>query len=146
MDVFFEKHVLPPATRTFMDRTYKPRRLVMSEFIFLYRNTQEARQQNMGTPEKAQQNMKKWRAWFDDLSQKGQLKSIGQPLETGGKVIGGNRKTVTDGPYAETKDILGGFSIVEAKDLDQAVKIAAGCPILENGGSVEVRPVMQMSM
>lgn len=118
----------------------------MSEFIFLYRNTREARQEHMGTPEKAQQNMKRWRAWFDELSRKGQLKSIGQPLEVEGKVVGGNRKTVTDGPYAETKDILGGFSVVEAKDIDQAVTIASGCPILENGGSVEVRPVMQMTM
>jgi hypothetical protein len=118
----------------------------MSEFIFLYRNTQAARQDHMGTPEKAQQTMKKWRAWFDELAQKGQLKSVGQPLDLGGKVVGGTSKTITDGPYAETKDILGGFSVVEAKDIDQAVKIASGCPILENGGSVEVRPVMQMQM
>jgi len=49
---------------------------------------------------------------------------------------------VTDGPFAETKEVLGGFSIIEAKDIDEAARIAEGCPILEGEGSVEVRPVM----
>ncbi len=118
----------------------------MSEYIFLYRNTPEQHKAAMGSPEQAQQSMKKWRAWFDDLAQKGHLKSLGQPLERVGKVVKGREKTVTDGPYAETKDVVGGFSIVEAKDSDQAAKLASGCPILEGGGSVEVRPVMQMNL
>jgi hypothetical protein len=116
----------------------------MAEFVLLYRNTAEARQETMGSPEKAQQNMKKWRAWFDDMAKKGCLKSIGQPLEESGKVVAGRKRTVTDGPYAETKDIIGGYSLIEARDLGEAAQIASACPIVENGGSVEVRPVMQM--
>jgi hypothetical protein len=118
----------------------------MSEFVFLYRNTPEARHEAMGTPEKAQQSMKKWRAWMDEMSRKGQLKAIGQPLEDDGKVVGGRKRTVTDGPYAETKDVIGGYSIIEAKDLDQAAEIASGCPVIEGGGYVEVRPVRQLNL
>jgi len=117
----------------------------MSEFVLLYRNTLEARRDSH-SPEKAQQTMKKWRTWFDDMTRKGCLKNIGQPLDDAGKVVGGKTKMVTDGPYAETKDVIGGYSLIEAGSLDEAAKIAAGCPIIENGGSVEVRPVMQMNL
>lgn len=118
----------------------------MSDYIFLYRSTDKAHQDAMGSPEKAQQSMKKWRAWMKDLEEKGHLKDFGQPLERAGKVVGGKNKTVTDGPYAETKDVVGGYSIVAARDVDQAAQLAAGCPVLEGGGSVEVRPVMLMKL
>jgi hypothetical protein len=52
--------------------------------------------------------------------------------------------TVTDGPYVEAKDLVLGFIVVEARDLAQATKLAAACPIAQGGGSVEVRPVMSM--
>ena len=118
----------------------------MTEFVFLYRNTQEASRETFSSPERAQQSMAKWRAWFKDLGDKGYLKNIGQPLERVGKVVAGMNKTITDGPYSETKDVIGGFSIVQAKDLDQAAQLASGCPIIETGGSVEVRPVMQLNI
>ena len=50
----------------------------------------------------------------------------------------------TDGPYTEAKDLVGGFTLVDARAIDQAVELSHGCPILEGGGSVEVRPVMKM--
>jgi len=118
----------------------------MSEYALLYRSSQEAHRESMGSPERAQQSMTKWRAWFKDMTDRGHLKNLGQPLERVGKVVGGKKKTVTDGPYAEAKDVIGGFSIIEARDLEQAAQIASACPILEFGGSVEVRPVMQMNM
>jgi hypothetical protein len=55
-------------------------------------------------------------------------------------------KTVTDGPFAEAKDLVGGYTLVEAKDIAHAAELAQGCPILERGGVVEVRAVMQMNM
>jgi hypothetical protein len=116
----------------------------MSQFLYLYRATDAARQEAMGTPEKAQQNMQRWMNWMRDLESKGHLKDKGQPLDRAGKVVRGQHKTVTDGPYTEAKDLVGGFSIVEAKDIDEAVKLSHGCPILEGGGSVEVRPVLAM--
>ena len=116
----------------------------MPEYLMLYRNTADARREAMGSPERAQQSMQKWRSWLQDLTAKGQLKSPGQPLDDPGKVV--RKKLVTDGPYVETKDVIGGYSIIEARDLDQAATIASGCPILEGGGNVEVRPVRKMEL
>jgi hypothetical protein len=116
----------------------------MSQFLYLYRATAASRQEAMGTPEKAQQNMQRWMSWMKDLDAKGHLKDRGQPLDQQGKVVRGQAKQVHDGPYIEAKDIVGGFSIVEAKDINQAVELSRGCPILDGGGSVEVRPVMAM--
>lgn len=116
----------------------------MSEFILLYRDSATARQERMGSPEQAQQQMSKWQAWFKVMTEKGQLKAIGQPLEFAGKVIDGKRRTITDGPFSETKDVIGGYSVILAKDLEEAAQIGSGCPILDGGGRVEVRPVMQM--
>jgi hypothetical protein len=115
----------------------------MSQFLYLYRMTPTSRQNAMGTPEAAQQSMQKWMTWLADLETRGHLKDRGQPLEQGGKVVKGP-KAVSDGPYAEAKDVIGGYSIVEARDIDQAVELSQGCPILGGGGSVEVRPVMKM--
>src|SRR5450432_330492 len=114
----------------------------MSEFVFLYRGGVGER-----SPEKAQQVMQKWYAWMKELGAKGNLKSPGNPLERTGKVVRGKKKTVTDGPFAETKDLVGGYTLIEAKDLDQDVQLSMGCPIFEeDSGAVEVRPVMKMDM
>jgi hypothetical protein len=116
----------------------------MSQFLYLYRATAASRQEAMGTPDKAQQSMQRWMSWMKELEAKGHLKDRGQPLDQAGKVVRGQAKQVHDGPYVEAKDIVGGFSIVEAKDINQAVELSRGCPILDGGGSVEVRPVMAM--
>ena len=118
----------------------------MSEYVLLYRSTAEAHHAAMGTPANAEKSMVKWRAWMDDMSGKGYLKSVGLPLERNGNVVVGRQKTVTDGPFTETKEVVGGFSLIEARDLAHAVQIASGCPILEGGGSVEVRPVLQLNV
>jgi hypothetical protein len=70
----------------------------------------------------------------------------GQPLERSGKIVKGAAKSVIDGPFAEAKDVVGGFTLIKAKDVAHAAELAKGCPILERGGQVEVRPVMQMDM
>src|ERR1041385_2047987 len=118
----------------------------MGQFLYLYRMTDAARQENMGSPERAQQSMQRWMAWMNELDKKGHLKDRGQPLERTGKVVRGQQQTGTDAPCTETKDLVGGFPLVEARDIDQAVELSRGCPILEGGGSVEVRPVMKMDM
>jgi hypothetical protein len=116
----------------------------MADFIFLYRNSEADARQFMGTPEAAQASMKLWMAWLQDLEARGHLKSRGEPLDRTGKVVTGPNKQVTDGPFAEAKDIVSGFSIIEAKDEAQAVELARGCPILRGSGTVEVRPVMKL--
>ncbi len=113
----------------------------MTDYVLLYRSTSEAHDEAMGTPEKSKQSMAKWRAWMDEIRAKGHLKDVGIPLHRTGRVVRGRKKSVTDGPYTETKEVVGGFSIIEARDFEHAAEIASGCPILEGGGSVEVRPV-----
>jgi hypothetical protein len=98
--------------------------IVMSEFVYLYRSGEQEHRQSMGSPEQMQKTMQKWMAWMKELGDKGHLKDPGQPLERTGKVVKGKQKTVTDGPYAETKDIVGGYTLVEAKDLAQAVELS----------------------
>ena len=113
----------------------------MSDFTFLYRG-----RDTNASPEQMQKTMEKWRAWFKDLGEKGYLKDIGHPLENAGKVVNGKQKAVTDGPFAEAKDVVGGFSLIQARDLDQAVELSKGCPILDVGGSVEVRQIQVINM
>ncbi len=113
----------------------------MSEFVFLYRGGESGR-----SPERAQQMMQKWMTWLKELGQQGHIKDQGQPLERAGKLVKGKQKTVTDGPFAEAKDVVGGYTLIEARDLAQAVELSKGCPIFEVDGVVEVRPVMKMSM
>src|SRR5262245_42604592 len=119
------------------------RRMAMGQYLYLYRRTEAAAQENMGTPERAQQSMQRWMKWMAELDSKGHLKDRGQPLETAGKIVRGPN-AVVDGPFTEAKDLIGGYTIVEAKDIDQAAELSLGCPILAGGGSVEVRPVMKM--
>jgi hypothetical protein len=114
----------------------------MSEFTYLYRGGRDT----PASPEQRQKQLQKWAAWFKELGANGYLKELGHPLEGIGMVVKGNQKIVTDGPYAEAKDLVGGFSLIEAKDLAHAVELSKGCPVLEVGGSVEVRPVMQLNM
>jgi len=111
----------------------------MSEFVFLYRGGERA-----GSPADMQQQMNKWMAWLKDLGEKGHVKDPGQPLERTGKVVSGKQKTVTDGPYAE-KDLVVGYLIIEAENLDQAEQLSWGCPIFQTNGVVEIRPVMPAS-
>ena len=113
----------------------------MGEYVFLYRGGEAGR-----SPEQMQQTMQKWMAWFKELAEKGHIKDRGLPLEGTGKLVQGKRKTVIDGPFAEAKDLIGGFTLIEARDLDHAVELAEGCPIFEFEGGVEVRPIRKLIM
>jgi hypothetical protein len=114
----------------------------MSEFVYLYRRSATPPSES---PQQMQERMQRWQAWFKDLEKNGHLANYGQPLEDkGGGVLRDKKGSFSDGPYAETKDIVVGFSIVTAKDLDQARALATACPVLEQGGVVEIRPVMKM--
>ena len=97
-----------------------------------------------GSPEQAQQQMQRWMGWLKELSDKGHVKDMGHPLERAGKLVKGKSRTITDGPFAEVKDVIGGYTLVNARDLTQAAELTSGCPIFDVGGSVEVRPIMKM--
>lgn len=113
----------------------------MDRFIFLFRTNEADRQQAMGTPERAQKSMEAWFKWTAELEAKGHLKSRGEPLERTGAVVRGKKRVVSDGPFVETKDMVLGFIIVEARDLAQATELSTGCPMLDGEGSVEIRPI-----
>src|SRR5215469_13450355 len=108
----------------------------MSEFTFLFRGRDAS-----ASPEQMQKTVERWVAWMKDLSAKGHIKDPGHPLADSGRTVRGRQKMVTDGPYAEAKDVVNGFTLIEASDLDEAVELSKGCPILDTGGSVEVRPL-----
>ena len=113
----------------------------MNEFVFLYRGGQRPT-----SPDEGRQVMQKWRAWFKELAAKGHLVDRGQPLERSGTVVKAGVKSVVDGPFAEAKDVVGGYTLIKAGDVSQASELAKGCPVLERGGDVEVRPVLKLDM
>ena len=112
----------------------------MKDFLFLFRGGEPSA--NL-SPAQVQQRMQKWTTWIQDLSKAGKFKS-GYPLENAAKVVSGKNRLVTDGPFAESKEGVGGYLIVAASDLGDAADVAKGCPIFEEGGAVEVRPIMPM--
>jgi hypothetical protein len=109
----------------------------MASYMYLFRGGDTL------SPEAMQQHMKKWMSWVEDLGKKGQFHG-GDPLAAGGKVVRGKQKNVTDGPYAEVKDVVSGYLLVSAANLDAATELARGCPVLDNNGTVEIREVQKM--
>jgi hypothetical protein len=91
------------------------------------------------SPEEMQQVGDKWMAWFKGLMADGRA-IAGNPLEREGKIVSGKR-VVSDGPFAESKETIGGYFLLKVKTMDEAVAIAKDCPGLPYGIRVEVRAV-----
>ncbi len=86
--------------------------------------------------------MDKVMAWFEGLNARGKVKAS-QPLGAEGRVIAGaNGGLVVDGPFAESKEAVGGYLILQADNLNEAVEIARSMPALKYGNTVEVRPIL----
>jgi len=110
----------------------------MKNFMFLFRGGSS--DNSPLSPEESQQHMQKWFDWVADLQAKG-LYAGGEALMPTGKTVRpGN--VVTDGPYAESKELVGGYFLVKAESLEAASELAKACPDLSLGGSVEVRDVV----
>src|SRR4051812_46414064 len=92
------------------------------------------------SPSVLQAHVEKWYRWSDELAREGR-RNVGTALGNGGKAVAGHERVVTDGPYAESKDLVTGAIIIDAVSLEDAVEVARLCPTYEFGGSVEVRPV-----
>lgn len=113
----------------------------MKDFLFVYRN--DFKNQPAGSPEEMQAVMKKWMDWMGGIAAQNKLVSQGNRLGSEGRVVKpGN--VITDGPYTEIKELIGGYSVVKAASFEEAAEIAKGCPILEFGGNVEVRDIVPM--
>jgi hypothetical protein len=82
-------------------------------------------------------------AWFEGLKQQGIVKA-GQPLAPEGRTVSGNKgRAVSDGPFAESKEAVGGYLLLQADSLDEVVAIAKSNPTLAYGVTIEVRPVLE---
>ncbi len=93
------------------------------------------------SPEQIQKVMDQWKGWFERLTNEGKAKA-GHPLEGEGKIVSGKKgRVVADGPFAESKEAIGGYFFLEVSSMDEAVAIAKECPGLDYGAVVEVRPV-----
>jgi hypothetical protein len=112
----------------------------MKDFMLLFRG---AMQQFEFSPEEMQKHMQKWFSWVDDLKAKNIYVS-GEPLLPEGKTVTGKKAVVTDGPFAESKEIIGGFFLIKAATIEEATEIAKACPDLPLDGIVEIREVMKM--
>ena len=113
----------------------------MSTYMYLFRGGDAADKEQ--SPEQMQAHMQKWMVWIKDLSEKG-LYLGGEPLHKAGTVVAGAEKLVTDGPFAEGKELVGGYFLIKTDSMETAVELSKDAPLLENGGSVEVREIMQM--
>lgn len=110
-----------------------------SEYLLLFRG--EHWDKGL-SPEDLQRVMGQVMAWFEGLKQQGRVKA-GQPLGPQGRTISGSRRTVADGPFAESKEAVGGYLLIQADDLEEAVAIGKTCPTLDHGITIEVRPVLE---
>lgn len=112
----------------------------MEKFMLLFRggNTHIATAKSQA----AMDIIQTWNDWMQGLAEKGMLAG-GDALQVSGKYVQGTQKIVADGLYATGNEMVGGYLIVQANDIDGAVEMAKGCPILLEDGSVEVRPIQQ---
>lgn len=116
----------------------------MRDFLLVFRTdygTMSAMAQR--TAEQIQAMTNKWMEWIGSVAAQNKLADRGNRLHNTGKVVKANN-VVTDGPYAEIKESIGGYTMIKADSYEEAVEIAKGCPILTVGGNVEVREVSHL--
>jgi hypothetical protein len=117
----------------------------MKDYLLLFRGGDARRAELQTDPAQWQAHREKWKTWMEGLGKEGKFVS-GLPLANEGTVINGSGKSVTDGPFTEGKEIVGGYLIIKAEDRHEAVKLSSGCPVLEHEGSVEIRELLSMNM
>jgi hypothetical protein len=112
-----------------------------SDYMLLFRGTNWDKELS---PEQLQKVVSDWYSWFEGLMKEG--KAIGgHPLQTQGKLVSGRKgRTVADGPFAESKEAIGGYFYLQVANEQEAIAIAQQCPGLDYGCVVEVRPVAEM--
>lgn len=109
----------------------------MKKYLFLYWNPPAPDRQP--SPEEMQGMLAQWADWKEKFKDK--VINMGDGLHHTGKVLKAGE--VSDGPYPESKEIIGGFSVVQGKDIDDVMDVARACPItLMPGGVIEIRPMM----
>ncbi|MEO8412769.1 MAG: YciI family protein [Ginsengibacter sp.] len=116
----------------------------MKEYLLLFRGGES--EMAARSPGEAQAHMQRWMQWMEVLGKQGKFVGA-QPLAKSGKTITGDKKVVSDGPFMEGKEMIGGYLICKAGTYDEAIEIANGCPLLEfDDGIVEVREIHELKM
>jgi hypothetical protein len=113
----------------------------MKEFLLIFRTDYNTMQQR--TPEQMQATTQKWMDWVKDIATQDKLVNRGNRLQNSGRIVKQNN-VVTNGPYTDIKESIGGYSIIKAESYDDAAEIAKNCPVLLSGGNVEVREIDAM--
>lgn len=119
----------------------------MPQYMLISHDSGEVPEGVEFTPEMIQTVIRKYNDWIAKLQKKGHLVSLNKLKDNdpGRNLTGfGASQVVTDGPYAETKEIIGGYWIITAKDYQEAVEITRDCPTLEYGGRIEIREVEEL--
>ena len=114
----------------------------MKEFLLLFRNAPSGAP--APTPEELKNITKPWQDWIGGIAAQNKLANQGNRLGFEGATVR-PANVVTDGPYAEIKEVMLGYTIVKTDSLEEAIELAKGCPVLRLGGNVEVRGIVQMS-
>lgn len=117
----------------------------MAKYLLIFRGGGYTETKPTVSPTELQAHLERWNAWSKSMIAAGKLAG-GNPLThpPTGKTVRGREKLVTDGPFAEAKDLVSGYLVLEVASIDEATNLARGCPILEHdSGSVEVRPIME---
>jgi hypothetical protein len=114
----------------------------MKEYLMLFRNETQGGE---ATPSAEQMKavMQQWQDWIKAIADKGKYSGTNRLLPVGKTLKPGN--AITDGPFAEIKEVVGGYLLVKAGSLEEAVEMAKSCPNLIYGGNVEVREVMTIN-
>ncbi|HUB66534.1 MAG TPA: YciI family protein [Candidatus Methylacidiphilales bacterium] len=111
-----------------------------NQYLLLFRG---AEWYTNASPEEIQAAVAKFKAWFESLNAKGIVRGA-QPLVREGKIVSGkNGSIVADGPFAESKETIGGYFLLAVESLEEAVAVAKASPALEYGTQIEVRPVAE---
>ena len=116
----------------------------MKEYMLLFRGGRE--QMETASPEQSQAHLQRWVNWMNKLGEEGKFVGA-QPLNKVGKTVSSPKKVISDGPFMEGKEMVGGYLICKAKTIEEAVEISKGCPVLDaEDGVVEVREIQELKM
>jgi hypothetical protein len=114
----------------------------MEKYMLLFRNTPTSEEdyQNL-SPADMQAELAKWQNWIGGIAAQGRLIAT-DALQNSGKLVRQAGQVITDGPYVESKELVSGYLLCTAANMDQAIEDSKGCPIFEMDGTVEVRQIM----
>lgn len=108
----------------------------MKKYLYVFRGFDENYEKQ--SPKEMQAHFQRWGEWMEKVNAQGHALN-----DYEGKVVSENGNVVTDGPFAEGKELVGGYVVVSANDFDHAVELSKDCPIFEFNYSTEIREIME---